>query len=259
MDVKSKNSERNPAARTADVAARWQSERERQQRSWLFRKFYPNYVSQDMRFNEILASLITRDCLIVDAGCGAGEVTQLSHGMASQVIGIDREEDLTENLQVTLRVQGDLEFIPLASGTVDLIVCKSVVEHLEHPPRVFAEFARILRSGRYVLVHTPNIQHYVQWLVKVIPQRFHSSIVQSLCSRPSFFKFRRANTPNKLVSAIKSAGLEMERLDFFESAPDYLQKWPPLYLGGIIYERLVNSTPRLAHWRLNMFGVFRKP
>ncbi len=232
---------------------------ERQRGSWLFRQFYPNYVNEDAFFNSILREYLPNDGIVVDAGCGSGEISSLVYGNSNHVVGIDREEDLAENVQVTWRVRGDLERIPLRAGAADLVVCKYVVEHLAHPRVAFREFSRVLRPGGYVLIHTPNQWHYAQWFAWLIPQRFHPRLIRALCGRSSFPKYRRANTPSALVGAMRAAGLVLCRLEFFESAPDYLQRWSPLYLLGILYERLVNSTPRLQKWRLNMVGVFQKP
>jgi 2-polyprenyl-3-methyl-5-hydroxy-6-metoxy-1,4-benzoquinol methylase len=243
-----------------DAAARaYQARRARQRASFWFRRFYPDYISEDQVFDQMLAAQIGAGALIVDAGCGSGEISRPDYTRARAVIGIDRDAELAANTQVTWRAQSDLESIPLAAECADVVVCKYVIEHLASPPAVFREFARVLRPGGCVVAHTPNTRHYVQFAARLIPQQFHFGLVRALCGRASFPKYRRANTPPRLIQAMQAAGLECERMTYFESAPDYFQNVPLLYPLGVAYERWVNASPRRAEWRLNLIGVFRKP
>ena len=43
----------------------------------------------------------------------------------------------------------------------DCVVIRSVMEHVEHPERTFAELARVTKPGGYVLMNLPNKWDYV--------------------------------------------------------------------------------------------------
>lgn len=44
----------------------------------------------------------------------------------------------------------------LESGSLDVVLCVSVLEHLWHPQRVLAEFARLLAPGGKALINVPT-------------------------------------------------------------------------------------------------------
>jgi SAM-dependent methyltransferase len=49
------------------------------------------------------------------------------------------------------------ERIPLRTGTLDLVVNTSVVEHVRHPEQFFQEAHRVLRPGGRMLIHGPFV------------------------------------------------------------------------------------------------------
>lgn len=52
-------------------------------------------------------------------------------------------------------VQGDLEALPFAAGSVDTVICCETIEHLENPIRGLKELARVAR--RRILVSVPYV------------------------------------------------------------------------------------------------------
>ena len=56
-----------------------------------------------------------------------------------------------------------------------------------------------------------------------------------------------------------AAGLTMEKLDLIEGRPEYMRILCPLYIIGILYERLVNRFETLARFRVLLIGVLSKP
>jgi len=104
---------------------------------------------------------------IVDVGCGDGEATRRIADLAAsmsaghEVAGSDwawgplrraRERDLTV-------FRGSLESpgLPLATGSVDVVVLNEVIEHLVDTDAAVAELYRVLRPGGYLLLSTPNL------------------------------------------------------------------------------------------------------
>jgi SAM-dependent methyltransferase len=53
-------------------------------------------------------------------------------------------------------VEGVAESLPFATGSFDLVVAISVLEHVEDPPKVFAEAARVLRPGGGFYLYTTS-------------------------------------------------------------------------------------------------------
>ena len=57
-------------------------------------------------------------------------------------------------------VVGDIHAIPLADGSVDAIICSSVLEHVRDPIRAMGELHRILKPGGKIFLYVPSIYPY---------------------------------------------------------------------------------------------------
>jgi len=84
-------------------------------------------------------------------------------------------------------------------------------------------------------------------------------IVLRMDERDVFPTVYRANTAGRLRVLLEGAGLEVERLERFETEPEYLAFHPLAYALGVAYERLVNRFETLAGLRVNLLAVARKP
>ena len=57
----------------------------------------------------------------------------------------------------------------------------------------------------------------------------------------------------------EAAGLRVDRFDLIEGRPEYLRMTAPTYICGWLYERVVNSAPWLASFRILLVMALRKP
>ena len=55
---------------------------------------------------------------------------------------------------------GDIHNIPLAGGSIDAIICHSVIEHVENPKKAVEEMYRVLKPQGKIFVHVPSIYPY---------------------------------------------------------------------------------------------------
>ena len=106
---------------------------------------------------------------IADLGAGEGTISQLMAQRAKRVIAIDNSEKMVEfgselarkhgigNLEYRL---GDLEEVPIRSGTVDLAFLSQALHHAVHPERAMAEAWRILKPGGRIAVLDLNRHHF---------------------------------------------------------------------------------------------------
>jgi ubiquinone/menaquinone biosynthesis C-methylase UbiE len=105
--------------------------------------------------------LLMPPMVIADLGAGEGTFSQLLARRAKKVIAIDNSEKMVEygtelarkhgvtNLEYRL---GDIESIPIRSGTVDLAFFSQALHHAQHQERAATEAWRILRPGGRIVV-----------------------------------------------------------------------------------------------------------
>jgi ubiquinone/menaquinone biosynthesis C-methylase UbiE/biotin operon repressor len=107
--------------------------------------------------------------VIADLGAGEGTISQLMAQTAKRVIAIDNSEKMVEfgsdlarrhqigNLEYRL---GDLEDVPIRTGTVDLAFLSQALHHAVHPERAVGEAWRILKPGGRIAVLDLNRHHF---------------------------------------------------------------------------------------------------
>lgn len=57
-------------------------------------------------------------------------------------------------------IVGDIHAIPLADGSVDAVICRSVLEHVRHPEQAVHEMIRILKPGGLLYIQVPSTYPY---------------------------------------------------------------------------------------------------
>jgi len=102
---------------------------------------------------------------VVDLGCGAGDSVDLFRSVVSEVswVGVDIER----SPEVAARTRADAEFVtfdgrrlPFDDGSFDLVYCKQVLEHVEHPRDLLAEAARVLEPGGHLAGSTSQLEAF---------------------------------------------------------------------------------------------------
>jgi SAM-dependent methyltransferase len=99
---------------------------------------------------------------LLDIGCGDGAfLASLAAGRPElSYVGVDYSEyQLAKAARLPFEFrQCDLgEGIPLPDGSIDVAHAAEVIEHLYNPDLLVEECARVLRSGGYLVVSTPNL------------------------------------------------------------------------------------------------------
>ena len=96
---------------------------------------------------------------VIEIGCGTGLNTEWLAERAKSVLAMDFSEGMLQQARARVRspqvrfVQQDIRSgWPLASDSADLVIAMLVLEHIEHVEPIFAEAARVLRSGGELFV-----------------------------------------------------------------------------------------------------------
>jgi SAM-dependent methyltransferase len=216
------------------------------------------------RFSDVIHEYVRAGDVMLDAGCGSGRVFQYqfdSAGRPRLIAGIDVTTEPRGNRNIDAAARADLARIPFRDATFDIVISSHVAEHLTQPAAVFRELARVLRPGGVLLLLTPNRWHYVTMGSAILPHAMHLRFNRwrGVDAHDIFPTTYRANTAKRLRSLFAGAGLQVERLEQFETEPEYLAFSLPTYALGVAYERTVNRFGFLRGLRVNLLAVARKP
>jgi ubiquinone/menaquinone biosynthesis C-methylase UbiE len=100
------------------------------------------------------------DPLVLDVGCGDGARTLANLPAGSLGLDISRRslELATETVPGAQLLQADMSAIPVAASAVDAITAYHAVFHVPRAdnPAVYAEFARVLAPGGWLLMTLPG-------------------------------------------------------------------------------------------------------
>ncbi|MCG3123760.1 MAG: Ubiquinone/menaquinone biosynthesis C-methyltransferase UbiE [Phycisphaerales bacterium] len=102
-----------------------------------------------------LLSLLPRNWVVADIGCGTGNASELLAPCVERVISIDPSEPMLDaarrrlaDLKNVQFVNGSMEALPIADQSVDAAVAMLVLHHVADPAAAVQEMARIVRTGR---------------------------------------------------------------------------------------------------------------
>ncbi len=98
-----------------------------------------------------LRHYVTQSALVADIGCGGQPMREQIEALGGKYTGIDVEQ----NQQNTVDIIATITDVPLPDSSVDVILCTEVLEHVSDTYGAFAELARLLKPGGYIILTTP--------------------------------------------------------------------------------------------------------
>lgn len=213
---------------------------------YLDKKFYPDFQKNwdDQLFRDKVLKVIRPNHDLLDMGAGAGIIECMNfRGLARSTTGIDLDERVAENPFLDRGIIGDVTCTPFDDSSFDVIICDNVMEHIEKPEAFLTEVSRLLKPGGVFLGKTPNKWHYMPLIAVNTPLWFHKfyNKLRGRSVEDTFPTHYRLNSPSDVHRLAGGAGLQAVELELHEGRPEYLRIFSPLYLMGILYERMVNS------------------
>jgi len=122
------------------------------------------YVRRELK---LLVDRIGAGATLLDAGMGFGQYSERMLKLFEDARLVGLEIDLKHtygSVQYFRRrytrahvVLGDVQAQPLAAEKFDLALTVDVMEHIADDKAAFAEYARVLKPGGFLLMHTPRI------------------------------------------------------------------------------------------------------
>jgi SAM-dependent methyltransferase len=100
---------------------------------------------------------------VLDAACGEGYGSWLLASEAAEVLGVDVDAAAIAHALARYATRPNLRYLqascaalPVAAGSIDLIVSFETIEHLEGQEAMLAEFRRVLAPGGALIISSPN-------------------------------------------------------------------------------------------------------
>ena len=114
---------------------------------YLLNRFYEDDAHPYRVFESEVESHLTSETVLLDAGCGRSvPVLRKFLGRAKRLIGIEMVDfvGVPDGIET---YHADLSRIPLPPESVDLVMSRSVFEHLTDPDAVYRELFRVVSKG----------------------------------------------------------------------------------------------------------------
>lgn len=200
--------------------------------------------------------------VLLDAGCGRTvPVLRKYLGRAARLIGVELVEftDVPPGIETH---NADLGALPLPDGCVDVIMSRSVFEHLTDPGAVYREFARVLRPGGRIVFLTANMWDYGTLAARLVPNRFHARVVKAVEGRAeedTFPTAYRTNTRRDVERLAAASGLRVEAFEDLSQYPNYLMFNGVLFALGTAFENLIRRVHALRILRGWIMVTLIKP
>ena len=233
-------------------------------RHWIDRQFYANFDKNwdDKIFRNTIESYLAADSVLLDLGAGAGVVKEMNFkDQVAKVCGIDPDPRVVDNPFLDEGKVATGESIPYPDSFFDIVVADNVFEHLASPEQVLAEVHRVLKPGGTFLSKTPNKYHYMPLIASLTPTSFHRwfNRKRGRDEDDTFPTKYRINCLRDIRRIAKQTQFEVAEVKLIEGRPEYLRFFWLAYLCGLLYERLVNSTPLFRQLRILLVVALVKP
>ncbi|MDJ0392009.1 methyltransferase domain-containing protein [Rhodococcus sp. G-MC3] len=115
------------------------------------------------RRHEVVYEAMRERCtgrVVLEAGSGEGYGANMIAEVASTVLGLDYDASAASHVYDRYprigMLRGNLATLPIADGSVDVVVNFQVIEHLWDQAQFLAECFRVLAPGGLLLISTPN-------------------------------------------------------------------------------------------------------
>jgi 2-polyprenyl-6-hydroxyphenyl methylase/3-demethylubiquinone-9 3-methyltransferase len=180
--------------------------------------------------------------LWLDAGCGTGTLARCLATRGCSVLGVDAASEMVTAANESAQSHNcsdRLSFVrittiarlALEDGSLDGVLCSSVLEYVPDPNACLAEFARVLKPGGLLLVSVPNRNSVVR-RIQLAGHRLGGLLGQGWCK---FLDYSRHQySTSEFERLLVQAGFSGEKLvPFGGPLPGLAQRsrhWAPLLL-----------------------------
>jgi len=227
----------------------------------LVQRYYKDVPTREELLEQAIGETLDGSTVLLDAGCGADLPLLARHGPKARIsVGVDLSAPALAIPPHTYPLVGDLGALPLQSDSVDLLISRSVLEHLENPMSAFQEFSRVLRPNGMLVCTTPNKYYYSCLIARLIPESIKAQYFRTVFGEDAYDHFPvhyRANTVKAFRKLASSSQLTLLRVEPIRHYPYYLMFSPLLFRLGMFYDWFITAW-RFDALQSNWLVVMRK-
>ena len=211
-------------------------------------RFAPGAENEQYAYFREVRRHVRRGIKWLDAGCGhtlvpgwMKQASALEAELLSNpdlIIGTDLDAVSLRKPSTVQRCCCDIEELAFQSRSFDLVTCNMVIEHVANPDAAFQEFHRVLKPGGTLIVHTPNVLNWGNFVAKITPRWFHDFVRRRASgSDPEdvFPTLYRANAPGALELSLTRAGFQTVEMQLLPGRPHMRGFGPVIYFECLMY------------------------
>lgn len=186
--------------------------------------------------------------VVCDIGCGNGVFTStLKNSYDCKLIGLDGSPHALKKASKLnfdkLHHLSDFsnDVLPIDSNSVDLVICKDVMEHLLDPFHLTKEIFRITKPGGFALIHVPN--HFPIWgRVKFLFTNNIDTFSYFSDSDRYEYPHIRFFTLGSVINMITRSGFkDVENISYFFTRVPIIHRLIPLSVTKLLAKFSTNS------------------
>lgn len=219
----------------------------------VIKKFDSSFKHRWIIYEEFLSSLLSKDKVWGDIGCGENQIVEEYFNSAKLATGIDLIKPTT--IIKSPFVCSDLYNLPFRSESFDLVTLRYVVEHLEDIQACFSEINRILKPGGKILILTTNIWSPFIFIPFLLPFRFKRFMLKNVYKVEENKVLPTHHRLNSLKAFKEKKGnLRLIQLEFIQDA-NYVRKW--VFIIFFVWH-IITKPKFLNLFRTNIIAVYEK-
>lgn len=120
----------------------------------------PLIEAEEPAVRPIIEQFAAPGCRALDAACGTGRHAAFMAGLGCEVTGIDQSPEMLDVARTTTPAarfdEGDVESLPYADASFDLITISLALCHLADPTAAIVELGRVLAPGGHLVISDPH-------------------------------------------------------------------------------------------------------
>ncbi len=217
-------------------------------------------------YHDLISKSVEPGMTVLDVGCGRGAIAPYSWHQHTNIKlwGIDPDPTAAANphLEAFTLLTDDPNW-QIPSGTVDLAICRYVLEHVADPVGFFRNLSRVLKPGGKFIFLTPNRWHPAMiashWMPFGLKQRI-LALTKRADPHDVFPTCYLLNSAREMKQAAQRCGLDIVDLQTREIQPcGYLDFSVLGFCMSCLYYNVMRLTGLQRFFGMTMTGVLTKP